>query len=124
MREQKLLSVNPLTELGYAKEYGDYHLSVKIVDSAEEAVNHINKYGSHHSDCICTTDTSIAEYFLNNVDSACVYMNASTRFSDGGCFGFGAELGISTQKCHARGPMALREMTSYQYKIYGKGQVR
>ena len=90
----------------------------------EEAINHINKYGTKHSDCIITTNKEKAEYFLNNIDSACVYLNLSTRFSDGGEFGFGAELGISTQKLHARGPMGLKEMTTYKYKIYGEGQIR
>lgn len=122
--EIELLSILPLLEKGYYTEYGDYHLSVKIVDGVKQAVLHINEHGTHHSDCICTKNDEEAEYFLSNVDSACVYHNASTRFSDGGCFGFGAELGISTQKSHARGPFALKEMTTYQYKIYGKGQVR
>ncbi len=122
--EIKELDILPLTDLGYFMEYGDYQLSIKFVKDVEDAVNHVNEYGTHHSDCICTEDNQEAEYFLNNVDSACVYHNASTRFSDGGCFGFGAELGISTQKSHARGPMGLKEMTTYQYKIKGKGQVR
>ena len=94
------------------------------VTDSEEAINHINKYGTKHSDCILTKNMENAEEFLKKIDSACVYVNASTRFSDGGEFGFGAELGISTQKLHARGPMGLREMTTYKYKIYGEGQVR
>lgn len=122
--EINILGVSPLTELGYDMEYGDYELSIKLCDDVKQAVCHVNQHGTHHSDCICTSDEQEAEYFLNNVDSACVYLNASTRFSDGGCFGFGAELGISTQKSHARGPMGLKEMTTYQYKIKGNGQIR
>lgn len=121
---QTAFGVEPLTEMGYAKEYGDYHMSVKVVGGVEQAVEHINGFGTHHSDCVVCTDKEVAQYFLGAVDSACVYHNASTRFSDGGCFGFGAELGISTQKLHARGPMALREMTSYQYRIEGNGEIR
>ena len=108
----------------YYKEYNDFVMNVKVVNDVYEAVNHINKYGTRHSDCIITTNNEKGEYFLNNIDSACVYLNSSTRFSDGGEFGFGAELGISTQKLHARGPMGLKEMTTYKYKIYGEGQVR
>ena len=89
-----------------------------------EAINHINNYSTHHSDCIVTNDNKVADIFLKEVDSACVYHNASTRFSDGGCFGFGAEVGISTQKLHARGPMGLFELTSYKYIIEGNGEVR
>ena len=87
-------------------------------------MEHIEKYGTHHSDAIITKDEKNMETFLNTIDSACVYVNASTRFSDGGCFGMGAELGISTQKLHARGPMALKEMTTYKYKIMGHGEIR
>lgn len=122
--ENALLKMSPLTETGYRTEYSSLDLSVKIVEGVDEAIEHINEYGTHHSDAIISTDSTVIEQFLNNIDSACVYANASTRFSDGGCFGFGAELGISTQKLHARGPMGLKEMTSYQYKIYGKGQTR
>ena len=89
-----------------------------------DAIKHSNKYGTKHSDCIITENIVKAEDFLNQIDSACVYVNASTRFSDGGEFGFGAEIGISTQKLHARGPMGLKEMTTYKYKIYGEGQIR
>ena len=113
-----------LTENGYYAEYDALKLSVKVVDGYEEAVNHITTYGTNHSEAIITTNNQVAEKFLNDIDSACVYVNASTRFTDGGCFGFGAELGISTQKMHARGPLGLKEMTSYHYKIYGQGQVR
>lgn len=112
------------TEDDYYQEYNDYIVTIKVVDSLNEAINHINKYGTKHSDCIITENLVKAESFLNEIDSACVYVNASTRFSDGGEFGFGAELGISTQKLHARGPMGLKEMTTYKYKIYGKGQIR
>ena len=95
-----------------------------MVDNPDDAIAHIEKYGSHHSDCIVTTDEAVAEKFLNEVDSATVYWNASTRFTDGGEFGFGAEIGISTDKLHARGPMALEELTTYKYQIRGTGQVR
>lgn len=108
----------------YAAEYLDYILSVKTVKSLEDAVEHINRYHTMHSDCIITENSQTAEYFLNHIDSACVYWNASTRFTDGFEFGFGAEIGISTQKLHARGPMGLRELTAYKYFIKGTGQVR
>lgn len=112
------------TEEDYGREYLDYILSLKTVDSAEEAIAHINRYGTGHSECIVTENKETAERFLNEVDAACVYWNASTRFTDGFEFGFGAEIGISTQKLHARGPMGLKELTSYKYVIYGSGQVR
>ena len=121
---RKLVSVNEALEEDYYKEYNDYIVTIKIVEGVDEAIDHINKYGTKHSDAIMTTNMTKAEKFMNNIDSACVYVNASTRFSDGGEFGFGAELGISTQKLHARGPMGLKEMTTYKYKIYGDGQVR
>ena len=108
----------------WGKEYLDYILSVKTVGSVEEAVEHINKYNTKHSEAIITEDKTTAQYFLDRVDAACVYVNASTRFTDGFEFGFGAEIGISTQKLHARGPMGLRELTSYKYEIIGNGQVR
>ncbi len=114
----------PATEEDYGREYLDYILSVKTVGSVEEAIAHINKYGTRHSECIVTADTGAAEKFLNEVDAACVYVNASTRFTDGFEFGFGAEIGISTQKLHARGPMGLKELTSYKYTVKGNGQVR
>lgn len=116
--------VIPATEEDYATEYLDYILSMKTVSSVEEAIAHINRYNTHHSECIVTENMDSAEKFLNGVDAACVYVNASTRFTDGFEFGFGAEIGISTQKLHARGPMGLRELTSYKYKIYGNGQIR
>ncbi|WP_031553128.1 glutamate-5-semialdehyde dehydrogenase [Oribacterium sp. FC2011] len=108
----------------FATEYLDYKISVKTVDSTEEAIEHINANSTHHSEAIITEDADKAEKFLNGIDSACVYWNASTRFTDGGCFGFGAEIGISTSKLHARGPMGLRELTTYKYKVYGNGQIR
>lgn len=105
-------------------EYLDLIIAIKVVDSMSEAVDHINTHSSRHSDCIVTPDASRAQLFMTQVDSACVFHNVSTRFSDGGEFGFGAEIGISTDKLHARGPMALRELTSYQYRIRGDGQIR
>ncbi len=112
------------SEADYATEYLDYKLSAKVVGSLEEALTHIAKYTTGHSECIITDDPHAAEEFLNGVDAAAVYVNASTRFTDGGEFGFGAEIGISTQKLHARGPMGLKELTSYQYRVRGNGQVR
>lgn len=114
----------PATEEDYGREYLDYVISVKTVDSLEEAICHINHYGTRHSESIITGDAEAAQQFLNRVDAACVYVNASTRFTDGFEFGFGAEIGISTQKLHARGPMGLRELTGYKYRITGSGQVR
>jgi glutamate-5-semialdehyde dehydrogenase len=119
-----LADVIPATEADWRTEYLDLILSLKIVDSLEDAVTHINQYGSHHTDVIVTQDDATAERFLREVDSACVFHNVSTRFADGGEFGFGAEIGISTDKLHARGPMGLRELTSYQYRVRGKGQVK
>ena len=113
-----------VTEEDYGTEYLDLILSVKTVASLEEAIAHINKYNTGHSDSILTQDQTHAQKFLREVDSACVYVNASTRFTDGFEFGFGAEIGISTQKLHARGPMGLKELTSYKYQITGTGQVR
>ena len=114
----------PATEEDYGTEYLDYILSIKTVDSVDEAIAHINRYNTKHSECIVTENAQTAEKFLNEVDAACVYVNASTRFTDGFEFGFGAEIGISTQKLHARGPMGLKELTSYKYKIDGNGQIR
>jgi len=119
-----LADVTPATEEDWGTEYLDLILSIKIVDTLEEAVSHINQYGSHHTDVIVTRDEATAERFLREVDSACVFHNISTRFADGGEFGFGAEIGISTDKLHARGPMGLRELTSYQYRVRGNGQVK
>lgn len=114
----------PATEKDYRTEYLDLISSVKVVDDLDEAIEHINNYGSHHSDSIITDNSGNAEKFLKRVDSACVYVNASTRFTDGNQFGMGAEIGISTDKLHARGPMGLEELTTYKYMIYGSGQIR
>ena len=112
------------TEEDFGKEYLDYILSVKTVSSVQEAIDHINRYSTHHSESIVTSNKETAELFLERVDAACVYQNVSTRFTDGFEFGFGAEIGISTQKLHARGPMGLKEITSYKFRIEGNGQVR
>lgn len=112
------------TEEDYGTEYLDYIISMKTVKSVEEAIGHINRFNTRHSECIITENKENAEKFLCGIDSACVYVNASTRFTDGFEFGFGAEIGISTQKLHARGPMGLKELTSYQYRIIGDGQIR
>ncbi len=117
-------AIKAATEKDWYAEYLDLILSVRVVDSLDEAIAHIRKYGSAHSDAIVTGDKQTADYFLNKVDSACVYANASTRFTDGGQFGMGAEIGISTEKLHARGPMGLEELTTYKYVIYGNGQIR
>ncbi len=114
----------PASEADWTTEYLDLILSIRVVDSLEDAVDHIENYGSHHSDAIVTTDTAAARQFLAAVDSAAVFWNVSTRFSDGGEFGFGAEIGISTDKLHARGPMGLEELTTYKYLVTGEGQVR
>ena len=116
--------ITEATEEDFRTEFLALILAVKLVDSVEEAITHIENYGSHHSDAIVTTDAVTAEVFLHGVDSATVYWNASTRFTDGGEFGFGCEIGISTDKLHARGPMALEELTSYKYLIRGTGQIR
>ena len=122
---QKIIKgIKRATEKDYHREYLDLILSVKVVDDARAAIDHINNYGSHHSDTIVTEDKLSAAEFLKAVDSACVYVNASTRFTDGYQFGLGAEIGISTDKLHARGPMALEELTTYKYIVYGKGQIR
>ena len=116
--------INLATEEDWGKEYLDYILGVKIVKDLDEAISHINKYGTKHSESIVTKNYFNSEKFLQRVDAAAVYVNASTRFTDGGEFGFGAEIGISTQKLHARGPMGLKELTTNKYIIYGNGQVR
>lgn len=120
----KYVDCRPAIEEDYYTEYHDMILSIKIVDNVQKAVNHINKYGSGHSDAIVTADYNNAEKFLNEVDSAAVYVNASTRFTDGGEFGLGAEIGISTQKLHVRGPMGAEDLTTTKYLIYGSGQLR
>ncbi|WP_246333834.1 glutamate-5-semialdehyde dehydrogenase [Thermoactinomyces mirandus] len=124
LQDQGSLEIEPASEEDYATEFLDLILAVKVVKGLEEAVNHIRKYGTLHSEAIIAEDASAADAFLNRVDAAAVYHNASTRFTDGAEFGFGAEMGISTQKMHARGPMGLRELTSYKYVIRGNGQVR
>ena len=116
--------VIPATEEDWGTEYLDYIMSVKVVDTIDEAIDHINRYNTSHSETIVTENYDHAQQFLNEIDSACVYVNASTRFSDGNEFGFGAEIGISTQKLHARGPMGIEALTSYKYIIYGNGQIR
>lgn len=116
--------IEPAGEDDWAREYLDYKMSVKVVSSLNEAIEHIRKYSTGHSESIITENLSNAEEFLNRVDSSAVYHNASTRFTDGGEFGFGAEIGISTQKLHARGPLGLPQLTSFKYKIYGNGQIR
>ena len=121
---REFIDCTAATEEDFGKEYLDYILSVKTVDSVEEAIAHINKYNTGHSDCIVTNNNETADKFLKGVDAACVYHNVSTRFTDGFEFGLGAEIGISTQMLHARGPMGLEELTSYKYTITGNGQVR
>lgn len=119
-----LPGITPAVEEDWATEYLDYILAVKVVGSLEEALGHIARYSTGHSECIVTQDYTAAQRFLNEVDAAAVYVNASTRFTDGGQFGLGAEIGISTQKLHARGPMGLEQLVSYKFLIRGSGQVR
>ena len=119
-----LPSAVPATEDDWGKEYNDYILAAKVVDSLEEAIGHIQRCGTGHSECIVTSDAAAAREFMDRIDAAAVYHNASTRFTDGGEFGLGAEIGISTQKLHARGPLGLEELTSMKYIVYGDGQVR
>ena len=121
---QAIISGTAAQEQDFDTEFLDYILAVKVVDGVEEAVDHIEAHSTHHSDAIVTENPETAAYFTQQVDSAAVYVNASTRFTDGGQFGLGCEMGISTQKLHARGPMGLREMTSYKYIVSGNGQVR
>ncbi|MGL4790698.1 MAG: glutamate-5-semialdehyde dehydrogenase, partial [Anaerotignaceae bacterium] len=120
----KVDGVIEATQEDWGKEYEDYIISARVVKNVEEAISLIRKYSTHHSECIVTENYTNAQKFLNEVDSACVYVNASTRFTDGEQFGFGAEIGISTQKLHARGPMGLKEITTTKYIIYGNGQIR
>ena len=121
---QAIISGTAAQEQDFDTEFLDYIIAVKVVDGVEEAVDHIEAHSTHHSDAIVTENSETAAYFTKQVDSAAVYVNASTRFTDGGQFGLGCEMGISTQKLHARGPMGLREMTSYKYIVSGNGQVR
>jgi glutamate-5-semialdehyde dehydrogenase len=120
----KILDIIPASEEDFHTEYLANILNIKIVDGVDGAIAHINEYGSGHSESIITQNISTAEKFLNNVDASSVYVNASTRFTDGGAFGFGAEVGISTNKLHARGPMGIEGLTTYKFKIYGDGQIR
>ena len=123
-QEESCRSFPAATPEDWGTEYLDYILSLKLVDSLDEAIRHINRYNTGHSEAIITQDYNHAQEFLNRIDAAAVYVNASTRFTDGGEFGFGAEIGISTQKLHARGPMGLKALTTTKYIIYGNGQVR
>ncbi|BCD62349.1 glutamate-5-semialdehyde dehydrogenase [Nitratiruptor sp. YY08-26] len=121
---REVIDVQEATEEDFHTEYLENILSIKVVDGVDEAIEHIRKYGSGHSEAIVTENYTTAEKFLNAIDAACTYVNASTRFTDGGIFGFGAEVGISTNKLHARGPMGINDLTTYKYKIYGEGQIR
>ena len=121
---QQIIAGTPASETDFDTEFLDYVMAVKVVPSVEEAIAHIEAHSTHHSDAIVSEDATAIEFFSNQVDSAAVYVNASTRFTDGGEFGLGCEMGISTQKLHARGPMGLRELTSYKYLVTGNGQVR
>ncbi|MEA1952913.1 MAG: glutamate-5-semialdehyde dehydrogenase [Campylobacterota bacterium] len=123
-KTEAMIEVDAATDEDYATEYLDNILTIKIVNGVEEAISHIEKYGSQHSEAIITENYTTAERFMNAIDAACVYLNASTQFTDGGEFGFGAEVGISTNKLHARGPMGVSELTTYKYKIYGSGEIR
>jgi len=123
LRTKELVECEPAADDDFYTEHLDYKLSVKIVDSLEEAVFHINKYGSHHTDCIITENKKTAEEFMESVDSAGVYQNCSTRFADGFRYGFGAEVGVSTGKLHARGPVGLEGLVSYKYKLFGDGHI-
>jgi glutamate-5-semialdehyde dehydrogenase len=114
-------SIVAATERDWSTEYGDLILSIKVVTDLDEAIEHVNSYGSHHTDAIVTEDSDAARRFMNEVDSAGVYQNASTRFADGYRYGFGAEVGISTSKLHTRGPMGLEGLTTYKYKLFGHG---
>jgi len=120
----KSIDIKLASEEDFSTEYLDNILSIKIVQNVDEAIEHINKFGSGHSESIITENYTTGEKFLNEIDSACVYINASTRFTDGAEFGFGAEVGISTNKLHARGPMGINDLTTYKFKIYGKGNAR
>ncbi|RUM69294.1 MAG: glutamate-5-semialdehyde dehydrogenase [Sulfurovum sp.] len=123
-KTKHFIFIDNATDKDYNTEYLSNELNIKIVESVDEALAHIARFGSGHSEAIITENYSAAEKFLDSVDAACVYVNASTRFTDGGAFGFGAEVGISTNKLHARGPMGINELTTYKFKIYGNGQVR
>jgi glutamate-5-semialdehyde dehydrogenase len=121
---QSIIEVSPATEVDFDTEYLANILNIRVVNGVEGAIEHIVRYGSGHSEAIITENITTAEIFLNGIDAAAVYVNASTRFTDGGAFGFGAEVGISTNKLHARGPMGIEGLTTYKFKIYGSGQIR
>ena len=121
---KQFIFIDAATDEDYNTEYLANELNIRVVEGVDEAIAHITHYGSGHSEAIITENYSVAEKFLDTIDAACVYVNASTRFTDGGAFGFGAEVGISTNKLHARGPMGINELTTYKFKIYGNGQVR
>jgi glutamate-5-semialdehyde dehydrogenase len=123
-RVRAIISANTATDEDFATEYDDYIVAVKVVDSLDEAIYHINKYSTGHSEAIVTENMKNADEFLNSINSVAVYLNASTRFTDGGEFGFGAEIGISTQKLHVRGPMGLMALTTEKYLIVGDGAIR
>lgn len=123
-RARAIVDMQPATEADWDTEYNDLIMAVKVVDSFDDAVKHINAHSTHHSEAIITDNLASGQAFLNRINSACVYINASTRFTDGSQFGFGAEIGISTQKLHARGPMGLEQLTTIKYQIIGNGQVR
>ena len=121
---KEVVEIDSASDEDYDTEYLDNILSIKVVDGVDGAISHINRYGSSHSEAIITTNYQTGEKFLNSIDAACLYINASTQFTDGGEFGFGAEVGISTNKLHSRGPMGIDDLTTYKYKIYGDGQIR
>jgi glutamate-5-semialdehyde dehydrogenase len=123
-KTREFIEVNLASHEDYDTEYLANILNIKVVKNIKEAIAHIEQYGSGHSEAIISENYSAIEYFLNHVDAACVYANASTRFTDGGAFGLGAEVGISTNKLHARGPMGINDLTTYKFKILGMGQVR
>ncbi|MDR1975858.1 MAG: glutamate-5-semialdehyde dehydrogenase [Campylobacteraceae bacterium] len=120
----QIIDIKEATEEDYSTEYLDNILTIKVVEDLDEAIAHIAQYGTSHSEAIITENYTKAEKFMNSIDAACLYLNASSRFTDGGEFGFGAEVGISTNKLHARGPMGINELTTYKYKVYGEGQIR
>ncbi len=121
---REMIFIDHATDKDFNTEYLANQLNIKVVENMDEAIAHISKYGSGHSEAIITENYSASEKFMNIIDAACVYVNASTRFTDGGAFGFGAEVGISTNKLHARGPMGINELTTYKFKLYGNGQIR
>ncbi|PID47117.1 MAG: glutamate-5-semialdehyde dehydrogenase [Proteobacteria bacterium] len=120
----KIIPIPRATKEDWSREYLDNKISIKLVKNVQEAIKHINKYGSQHSEAIISENKQTSDLFLNSIDASCVYVNASTRFTDGGVFGLGAEIGISTNKLHARGPVGADDLTTYKYKIYGDGQIR